>query len=179
MARILLASLTALPLLAACAAFQASATEATPQQTAMLEATCSKVMRLKDWTSEYQGCVSSLSDSLAYRVHQERVGNAYVDCAQNGLKRDTIEFSRCVLDRENAGTATGGPSGGPAATRDVAYVTPADTNPEDYFEASFDTRHRREQYACAQLGLQPESGNFVSCVNKLDTDLFNIEHPPG
>jgi hypothetical protein len=179
MTRILLVSLTAIPLLGACATLQASATEVTPQQTAMLQATCSKVMRLKDWMSEYEGCVSSLSDSLAYQVHQERIGTAYAGCAQSGLKRDTVEFSRCVLDRENAGMATGGSPGGSAATHDAAYVTQADTNPEDYFEASFDTRHRREQYACAQIGLQPESGAFVSCVNKLDSDLFNIEHPPG
>jgi hypothetical protein len=33
--------------------------------------------------------------------------------------------------------------------------------------------------ACAAFQASAKSGAFIVCVNNLDTDLFNIEHPPG
>jgi hypothetical protein len=136
-------------------------------------------MRLREGLAEFDGCVSSLSDALVGQIQYDRAIIAYRDCGQNGLKRNTPEFSRCVLDQENAQLASNTLPKGAVSGLDATYIKPADANPRDYFEASFDTRHRREQYSCAQLGLQPGSDSFVSCVNKLDMDLFNIEHPLG
>src|SRR5579863_7660726 len=168
-----------LPLLAACAAFQASAEEVTPQQTAAMEATCTKVMRLHKGQSEFEACVSSLSDSVVYQVRADVATVAYRECAQAGLKRDTTEFSRCVLDRENAQRDAGQPQQGAASRLNAAYVTAADSDPRDYFETNNAFRHRREQYSCAQLGLEPDTGAFQSCVAKLDMDIFTTEHPNG
>jgi hypothetical protein len=178
MLRKLLFSAAFAPALAACASFPSAAQEVTPQQTAAIEATCTKVMRLRPG-SEFEACVSSLSDSVASLVRADYANNAYHACAQTGLKRETPEFSRCVLDRENTQKDAGGLPPGAAAKLNAAYITPADSNPQDYFESSFNMRHRREQYACAQLGLEPDTGAFVSCVGNLDMEIFVVDHPNG
>jgi hypothetical protein len=168
-----------LPVLAACAAFQASAEEVTPQQTAAIEATCTKVMRLHKGQSEFEACVSSLSDSVSDQIRADVATVGYRECAQAGLKRDTTEFSRCVLDRENAQRDAGQPLQGAAAKLNATYVTPSDSDPRDYFETNNAFRHRREQYSCAQLGLEPDTGAFQSCVANLDLNIFTTEHPNG
>jgi hypothetical protein len=168
------------PLLAACAAIQASAQEKeiTPQQTAVVQATCAKIMRLREGQPEFIACVSSLSDSLAYQMVADYAADAYRDCAKLGLRRETPDFSRCVLDRENAAHDVGH-SPSVTARLDAAYVTPSDSSPDDYFRTTNTMRHRREQYACGQLGLEPSSEPLASCVKNLDTQIFESEFPPG
>ena len=168
------------PLLAACAAIQASAQERqiTPQQTAAVQATCAKIMRLREGQPEFIACESSLSNSLAYQMVADYAVDAYGDCAKAGLRRETPDFSRCVLDRENAARDAGRvPS--VTARLDAAYVTPSDNSPDDYFRTTNAMRHRREQYACAQLGLEASSEPMASCVKNLDTQIFESEFPPG
>lgn len=165
------------PALAACASGPSAAQNATLKQTAAIEATCTKVMRLPPG-AEFGACVSSLSDSVAARIDADYANRAYDACGQTGLKRETPEFSRCVLDRENAQKGTGAPPAS-AATLDAALVTPVDSNQDSYFASSFNVRHRREQYACAQLGLEPDTGAFTSCVGNLDMEIFAVEHPNG
>ncbi len=169
MIRKLLAAMSVFPLMAACAPF-ASALPPSPQS-AMLEATCSKVMRLTPGQAQFDGCVESLNDSFSLQAGNLAAARLYRQCLQTGLKPGTVELSRCMLDR--GATAPGTP-----ASFDAAFVKPADDNPDSYFSASFRVRRRREEYACAQLGLVPGSGPFGSCVAKLDSDLFNIDHPP-
>ena len=178
MLRKLLFATALAPVLAACASFPSAAKGVTPQQAAAIEATCTKVMRLRPG-SEFEACVSSLSDSVAALVSADYANNAYRACAQTGLKRETSEFSRCVLDRENSQKDAGGLPQGAAAKLNASLITPADSNPDDYFESSFNMRHRREQYACGQLGLEPDTRAFVSCVNNLDMEIFVVDHPNG
>lgn len=175
MFRKLLFVLVFAPALAACAVFPSGAQNVSPKQTAAIEATCNKVMRLPPG-AEFGACVSSLSDSAAALKNAESANRAYDACEQAGLKRETPEFSRCVLDRENA---QNGPniSTGPATKLDAAFIAPVDANQDSYFASSFSVRHRREQYACAQLGLEPNTGAFTSCVSNLDMEIFVVEHP--
>lgn len=179
MVRKLLFAAAIIPALSACAMFPASAQQITPQQTAAVEATCTKVMRLHQGQSEFEACVSSLSDSVAYQVHAYYAANAYRDCAQTGLKRESPEFSRCVLDNENSQRDGHRQPGGATARLNASYITPADSDPDDYFGTSNTMRHRREQYSCAQLGLEPDTGAFQSCVANLDMEIFTTEHPNG
>ncbi|HEY4276059.1 MAG TPA: hypothetical protein VGM68_11275 [Rhizomicrobium sp.] len=167
------------PLLAACAAFPSAAQEVTPQQNAAIEATCTKVMRLHKGQSEFEACVSSLSDSVASLVSADYAFNAYQACGAQGLKRETSEFSRCVLNQEDKQKDAGRLPAGSAAKLNAAYIVPADSDPDDYFETSNKMRHRREQYACGGLGLEPDTSAFVACVNNLDMNIFTTEHPNG
>ena len=168
------------PMVAACTVLQVAAQEKniTPQQTAAIQTTCSKVMRLREGQPEFIACVSSLSNSLAYAAVSDYAADAYLGCTKTGLRRGTPEFSRCVLDRENNARDNGhSPSG--ANRFDAAYVTPADSSSDDYFRTTNQMRQRREQYACAQLGLEPNSEPMLTCAHNLDTAIFESEFPPG
>lgn len=165
------------PALAACAIFPSAAQNVSPRQTAAIEATCDKVMRLPPG-AEFGACVSSLSDSAVALVNAETANRAYDACEQAGLRRETPEFSRCVLDRENTQNGLGS-SQGAVSRLDAAFITPVDANQDSYFASSPSVRHRREQYACAQLGLEPNTGAFTSCVGNLDMEIFVVEHPNG
>lgn len=177
MFRKLLFVLVLAPALAACAIFPSATQSVPPKQAAAIETTCDKIMRLPPG-AEFSACVSSLSDSAAALASAEYANWAYDACEHAGLKRETPEFSRCVLDRENAQKDTGNPSGA-ASKLDAAFIAPVDSNQDSYFASSPSVRHRREQYACAQLGLEPNTGAFTSCVGNLDMEIFVVEHPNG
>jgi hypothetical protein len=115
---------------------------------------------------------------MAALTSADYADKAYDACERAGLKRETSEFSRCVLDRENAQKDAGIAPGG-AGKLDAAFIAPVDSNQDSYFASSFNVRHRREQYACAQLGLEPDTGAFTSCVDNLDMEIFAVEHPNG
>jgi hypothetical protein len=165
--------------LSSCAFFPDSIKDLTPQQSALVRATCTKVMRLQEGQAQWAGCVSSLSDSLVGEIRIDRVAYVYRDCAQTGLKRETLEFSQCVLDRENVRLAPNMHQGAALSQLDAAYVKPSDGNSKGYYEVSFNLRHRREQYSCAELDLEANSGPFDQCVANLESSLFSIEHPPS
>jgi hypothetical protein len=167
----------ALAPLCACAPIQNSAELLTAQQSGAVKATCTKVMRLEEGEAHWEGCVSSLSNSLAEKIQGTHGAVAYSDCGQAGLKRDTADFSRCVLDREKAQMASYVSQTGAPFPLDAAFVKAADDNPKGYFLASFDLRRSRELYSCAELGLTPNSGSFAQCVADLDSNLFEIDHP--
>ena len=46
-----------------------------------------------------------------------------------------------------------------------------------YWAADNAEVHRREQSACARLGLEPVGGAFVQCVAQLDASLFAANNP--
>jgi hypothetical protein len=174
MLRKLLALTTAIPVITACAAFQALAMpQVTPQQTALIQATCTTVDRLHQGQAQWDGCVASLSETAMHENRDSQLDQAYRACAKDGLKANTAELSTCVLDRKNAAASRS------VIAADIAYVKPADSDPSSYFSASFDTRRHREEYSCALMGLQPGSGSFGSCVANLDSTLFNIGNPNG
>ena len=177
MMRKLFVSGIALQLLTACAAYQGSASALPPQRTVAVEATCTNVMGLTKGEAEFAGCVSSLSSAVAEQLQAAVTNRAYRACEESGLQRETPEFSRCVLNRENSRLASDVPQVNPVSRIDADYAKPADGDSESYFRMTFNQRHRREQYSCAGLGLDPGTGSFVSCVDNLDTTLFGIDRP--
>ena len=42
-----------------------------------------------------------------------------------------------------------------------------------------DLQRQKEQLACVQLGIDPNSPELVSCVSDLDATLFGIDHLPS
>jgi hypothetical protein len=167
----------ALPFLTACAAYPERTSEITQQKGAILEATCTKVMGLTKGEAEFSGCVSSLAATIADQLQVAATNRAYHDCEKMGLKNETPDFSRCVLDWENGQLALGKQQTSPTSDFNGVNSRPKDREIGSYFQMTFDERHRQEQYSCAELGVDPGSGDFVSCVNDLDATLFGIEHP--
>lgn len=165
-------------LLSACSGIPASEL-ISPAQTAALKATCTKVMRLQEGEAQFDGCLSELSDTAANLIENARATQASRSCETRSLKPKTPDFARCVLDQENIEKAAGLPGTGDVLRLNAADIKPADKIRDSYYTASFDVRHRREQFACAVLGLEPDTDLFITCVNNLDMELFAIGHPLG
>ena len=143
-----------------------------PQQSALIRSTCENIMRVGQ-TIDLDVCTASLSNSLA--AHQRSYAAAQTDraCSSAGLTDGTAAYATCVLDhkRQYANSPT------PAAVGDPAIkLTYEPSTSADYYHASFDTKRRREQYSCAQLGLDPDSGELRQCVAALNASLYYSDH---
>jgi len=171
----LLVTVSATVMAGGCVA-QSSASLA-PQQAALVRATCEKIMRVGRSGVDMAACTESLADSVAAR--QEGYISAQSDraCSSQGLTPGSAEFATCVLDRKRHY------QGAPAlmaanGTAQLTYDPGKDVGAsQDYYDASFDTKRRREEYSCAQLGLDPDTGAFGQCVAGLDASLFNADNP--
>lgn len=173
--RVLIASLVISSVVAAgsCAA-QNGGRVLAPDQMNLVRMTCESVMRIRNGV-DMEACMRSLADTMAARSEGEIVWRADADCARQGLPRGTAAFSMCVLDRQRAYSAN--PQRVASATPPRLVYDPQRDGAEGYYNASFDTKRRREQYACAQLGITPASSAFGQCVADLDASLFNADHP--
>lgn len=131
--------------------------------------------RLDYDTSHYRGCVLSLSDSLQSVVDAQVTQQADENCRAKGLKPGSADLALCVLRSVNSH-----PDSGAAQSPDVAaapissLVTPVKRS---FYTASSHETARREQAACAALGLSPAEGAFKSCVRQLDGTFYAIDHP--
>jgi hypothetical protein len=127
--------------------------------------------RLDYWTSHYLGCVTSLSDSVTRISDSQANSQADRDCRARGYASGSPDLALCVLNSkdqlrsmQSAGTTINATLPLPAATGSFFYARPADTR-------------RREQIACAALGLEPEGNDYHSCVKSLDDTFFAIDNP--
>ncbi len=126
--------------------------------------------RLDYWTSHYRGCVTSLSDSVMRISDSQANSQADRDCRARGYPSGSPDLALCVLDSKDRlrGTQSADTMNAslplPAATGSFFYARPGDTS-------------RREQIACAALGLEPMGGDFSGCVKSLDDTFFAIDNP--
>lgn len=171
--QLLLAVASALVVAGGCAA--QSRTSLAPQQASLIRATCQNIMRVGRSGVDMAACTESLADSVAAR--QEGYISVQSDraCSTEGLAPGSAQFATCVLDhKRHAAPALMAAN----TTSQLTYDPSKDVGAsEDYYDASFDTKRRREEYSCAQLGLDPDSGAFGQCVAGLDASLFNADHP--
>jgi hypothetical protein len=151
-----------------------TAASLSPQQSALIRSTCENIMRVGQ-TIDFDVCTASLSDSLV--THQKSYAFAQIDraCSDQGLVSGTAAYATCVLDRKRqyANSPTPVNVAGPSPAPTLTYH-PSDS--EDYYHMTFDTKRRREQDSCAQLGLDPDSGELQQCVAALDASLYNSDH---
>jgi len=166
----LLIGISALVAAGDCAA--QTTTSLSPQQSALIRATCENIMRVGN-TIDFDVCTASLSDSLA--AHQRSTAAAQIErvCSNQGLSPGTAAYATCVLDgkRQYANSPTPANVVGPAPT-----LTYRPSTSRDYYHTSFDMKRRREQYSCAQLGLDPDTGELGQCVAALDASLYYSDH---
>lgn len=169
----LVALVAVIPLAAACATGPSVAAEASPPQLELVKAACTRIVRLEQGQAQWDGCVSDLSTMVAYLNQNRQMFDTKRACLAAGLKPETPGFSDCLLNRED-GVRSARP-----AFMDASLVQASDSDSRSYFSAPFDLRRSREKHACAAIGVEPGSGGFVSCVNNLATDLFNIGNTNG
>ena len=130
--------------------------------------------RLDYWTSHYRGCIVSLSDSLQSVNDTLVTQQADADCRAKGYRTGSPDLALCVLQTANSHPEPTPSSATAAAATPVSEKLPAAGS---YFRASPRETVRREQVACAALGLEPTDGAFKSCVKGLSDTFYAIDHP--
>ncbi len=127
--------------------------------------------RLDYWTSHYRGCVTSLSDSVMRISDSQANSQADRDCRARGYASGSPDLALCVLNSkdqprstQSAGTTINATLPLPTATGSFFYARPTETR-------------RREQIACAALGLEPDGNDYRGCVKSLDDTFFAIDNP--
>jgi hypothetical protein len=146
------------------------------EQTRQVDATCADTMRIRAGTVQYDACVDSLSQVITNRMDAALLAKNYNDCVQDGHKDGTADFALCVLDRKAQRADTINPDTGffAEANREASEVRQA-----SFVGSRFDERRRREETACAQLGLVPGRTTFGQCVADLDVSLWGAQNTNG
>jgi hypothetical protein len=155
----------ALALTSACAV-QAAPAAVTPQQASIIEASCTSIMGLRHGEFAYLGCRESLTATAAGLAQGQDRLQAYDACHERGLAAGSAALSTCMLDTEQAA-----PMQVASTTPTPAAVPPNLAADTSYYSVTHAVQWRREQYACAQLGLVPGSAVFTHCVASLDADV--------
>lgn len=136
-----------------------------PGQRELVAATCDRVMGLSGGGIYRQECLDSLARSVAAKAASARMADSYVACRGQGLHEGTAAFSTCMLNDRGAVV--------PVQSVKLAYDSNTPENAKSYFAVTNSVHWRREQYACAQIGLTPGTGGFAECTAGLEAALFN------
>lgn len=156
----------------------ASDAQALPvQDAATLGKTCTEIVGAAKGTTLYDGCVSSLSQTARSQRQAAMLARNADDCSRTGLRSGTASFATCILQRRDTHVATH------AGQRAVASVSissvPAGLLHKPFIESTPAIRQRKEEYACAQLGLSPDGEAFGQCVADLGAALDPLLQPLG
>jgi len=127
---------------------------------------------LNYWTSHYNGCVLSLSDSLRAVQDTQGIQQADEACRAKGLRPGTPDLALCVLQTANSHSA---PSSSNATT--TMRISANLTASGSFYSAPPHATVSREALACAALGLSPARSPFEACIKNLDDTLYTIDHP--
>jgi hypothetical protein len=143
----------------------------TPSQSGYI---CEAVIGVEPKDTHFAGCVASLNASLQDNDRDEAVARAQSDCFRQGLKPRSADLSLCLLKADD--TTSG--AGADRLPNESGMAASGMEHPEiagSYTRASFDAVLHREREACARLGIDPNSGAFVSCVSSLQDQLQRLE----
>lgn len=129
---------------------------------------------LDSFSNHYQGCVSSLSDTLRQAATSLQALSAEQNCSASGLQPGSPELALCVLKTVNGESDRTTPQLVVSA-KPVSAELPATS--ASFYGASPHETVRRERLACAALGLIPGTVAFDGCVKQLDGTFFAIDNP--
>ena len=126
------------------------------------------------FTSHYRGCIVSLSDSLQLVDSSLVKQHADDDCRAKGFRTASPDLALCVLR-----TAQSHPEPTPVQASAAAAMAVSEKLPTagSYYRASPRETVRREQMACAALGLDPAAEAFDRCARNLDDTFYDIDNP--
>jgi len=156
-----------LPMLMGCAVMaQAQDLNArTPDERAAIDGACTKIMGLRQGEAQYLDCQDSLAHSVARRDEAYAMAAGADDCRTRGLVPGSAALATCMLDRQGRGTAP--------ALQPASYSSDAIEAGKSYFNVTPTVKFQRKRYACAQMGLAPNSGLFGECVASLEGALLS------
>ncbi len=162
----------ALPMILSCAPFQQAAADngLAPEQSSLIDATCTNVMGLRKGESYFADCQDSLTQSMVRKISAETMAVAGDTCRGRGLAEGSAAMAVCMLDEESR--AKSQRITAPAQPVSLAYANGPLESGKSYFGVPPTVRWHRERYSCAQLGLMPNSGLFGECVASLEGELL-------
>ena len=137
---------------------------------------CQSVIRVQPGESHFDGCVSSLADSLENVSRARTVTQARDACFAQ--KPNSVNLNLCLL---KAADTRPDPDAIelPDTASVLAGIADDPQSSKSYFAATPDTKFRREQQACARLGFDPAFGAFANCVANLQSTLQAADAPEG
>ena len=110
--------------------------------------------------SHYQACIASLSDSLQSVSEAQSAQQADQDCRAKGLQSNSPELAECVLQSFRAI-----PNADSTQAQSLMVASHSEVKEprsvKSFFYASPRETRRREEMACAQIGLEPPYGAFA------------------
>jgi hypothetical protein len=102
-------------------------------------------------------------------------GVADQDCRAKGFGSGSPALAECVLEQlrndRHSAPASGSPIVATSTTDSIQHPVGS------FFYASARETRRREELACAQLGLEPPNGYFSDCVKLLQDNFYAIDNP--
>jgi hypothetical protein len=135
---------------------------------------CRSIIGVSPGEAHFDACVQSLSDSLRASDRDRALLDARNDCASKGMARDSSELAECTLRAADSISARRPLSESDAGAQDADQPSgPA----RSYFSTSPRDAFRRDQLACARLGLDPTGAPFAHCVASLQAGLFSADNP--
>lgn len=129
---------------------------------------CRNVLGLERGEAQFAACAESLAASAAGLGEDRALGRARAQCLTQGLAPESAAFNVCELNGASVERGAG---------RSAAQANVAPRAASSYFYASPGQVHRREQFACAALGLDPAGGGFDGCVASLHAAMFEADNP--
>ncbi|HTX49300.1 MAG TPA: hypothetical protein VME40_07920 [Caulobacteraceae bacterium] len=131
---------------------------------------CAGVLRLPQGERHYAACIQSLSNSLRSADSRSALSEARAACLRRGAASGTPALAECTLDAADTRPAA---DADPAPMRNIA--PPGGTR--SYFAIPPSTAFRRDQLACAELGLDPAGAAFSACAIDLKAALVAADNP--
>jgi hypothetical protein len=131
---------------------------------------CQTVIRLQPGENHFNGCVSSLADSVESISRSQAVVRARTACFAQHLKPGSADLSLCLLraaDTKPDSDAVDLPT---IVSAEKGITDDAQSS-GTYFAAQSHPGFRREQQACALVGFDPAFGAFANCVANLQSTL--------
>jgi hypothetical protein len=123
--------------------------------------------------NHYEGCIAALSASARAESEARALNKADEDCRSQGLKTDSPALAECVLRADDPSRARLAPGSAQPAADPVNNVRMAGS----FFRASRREVLRREEEACAALGLDPAGPAFDGCMKTLIDTFYSIDNP--
>jgi hypothetical protein len=126
------------------------------------------------WTSRYRGCMTSLSDSVKNVGDVQAKQQADRACRAKGYADGSPDLALCVLQ---SARQIQGPESAQQTPVSQHSSEALPTASGSLFYASAHERRRREELACAAVGIEPTGDAFKACVNDLRNTFHAIDTP--
>ena len=148
---------------------------------ALIESICADIMLVQRGTIQFIACSESLARALGTQSRGSSIQSAIAECEKGSLREGTGEFATCVLDQRNHIEDTQLPGGEIESVVVTAGKLrfPAALSRASFASSTPKERRRKQEYACARLGLLPGFGAFSQCVADLAVSLSSADGTPG